>query len=88
MFKSEKSSESNKQFFTYQEAANYFSDYIIAKKDCILDSCNICVALIKKDPLTKILKDKAFHQNQMLKFLKPHLFPCDVLSLKKRMLRI
>ena len=73
----------NKQFFTYQEAANYFSDYIIAKKDCILDSCNICVALIKNDPLSKF-----FHRNQMLKFLKPHLFPCDVLPLKKRMLRI
>ena len=73
----------NKQFFTYQEAANYFSDYIIAKKDCILDSCNICVALIRNDPLSKF-----FHRNQTLKFLKPHLFPCDVLPLKKIMLRI
>lgn len=78
----------NKQFFTYQEAANYFSDYIMEKKDCILDSRNICVALIKNDPLSKILKVKAFHRNQMLTFLKPHLFPCDILPLKKRMLRL
>ena len=78
----------NKQFFTYQEAANYFSAYIIANKDSILDSRNITVAIIKNDPLAKIFKVKAFHRNQVYLFLKPHLFPCDVLPLKKRMLRI
>ena len=74
----------NKQFFTYQETANYFSAYIITKKDCILDSRNISVAIIENDPLAKIFKVKAFHRNQTYKFLKPHLFPCDVLPLKKR----
>ena len=78
----------NKQFFTYQEAANYFSAYIIANKDYILDSRNISVAIIKNDPLAKIFKVKAFHRNQVYLFLKPHLFPCDVQPLKKRMLRI
>jgi len=78
----------NKQFFTYQEVANYFSEYIIMKKDCILDSRNISVALIKNDPLGKILNVNAFHRNQTYKFLKPHLFPADVLPLKKRILRI
>ena len=38
----------NKQFFTYQETANYFSAYIIANKDCILDSRNISVSNFKK----------------------------------------
>ena len=44
----------NKQFFTHQETGNYFSAYIIANKDCILDSRNISVAIIKNDPLAKI----------------------------------
>ena len=38
----------NKQFFTHQETGNYFSAYIIANKDCILDSRNISVSNFKK----------------------------------------
>ena len=63
----------SQELFTFLEAADLLSQYIILKKDHILDSRNIGVALIDQDPLEKVFKVTAFHRKQASKLLMQHL---------------
>ncbi len=77
----------SQELFTFLEAADLLSQYIILKKDHILDSRNIGVALIDQDPLGKVFKVAAFHRNQASKLLMQHLIVAQEPSLSNRILR-
>ena len=63
------------ELFTSKEASDFFSTYIIRRKNHIFDSRNIFVALVGEDPLGDVLNVTAFHQSQAAVLLKNHLIP-------------
>jgi len=63
------------QAYTFQEAAEALSRYILARKDHLIDFRNIKVAIIKDDPLGEVLGVQAFHRCQTAYLLRRHLMP-------------
>lgn len=67
----------NKYRFSYCEITKFLSDYILSRKDSLLDSRNIKVALVANDPLGKAFQVNSFHRCQLASLLKKQLVPVN-----------
>ena len=65
----------NKRHFTYKEICNYTSEYILLKKNQIIDPRNIKVALVKNDALGKAFGVNSFHRCQVTSLIHKQLIP-------------
>ena len=64
--------------FTYKEACQMLSQYILAKKCFIMDIRNIEICIIDKDPLGAVFNCTAFHRSQVEMFMRRNLIPVPV----------